>query len=121
MRFTSRDLQKHFGLDVYAASQLIRPLVRKNIVRLVEKGGRIYEVVDAPASEVPPPELVTLLVKFNSRNTLTRSEMQEVWGLPRHTAYRLARELVQAGWLELTGAKRGSEYQLTDKAKNATV
>ncbi len=121
MQFTSRDLQKHFGLNIYAASQLIRSLVRKNVARLVEKGRRIYELVDAPSSGDIPPELVVLLPKFKGQQMVTRREMQEAWSLPRHAAYLRARELVQTGWLELTGARRGSGYRLTDKAKIATV
>jgi ATP-dependent DNA helicase RecG len=118
MRFTSREIQKRFDLDVYAASQLIRSLVRKNIVRLVEKGGRIYEVVNQTLPQSIPDDLRLLLPSFQKTTKLMNKDLQILWDTPQRTARRRAKTLVDAGWLELSGAGRYAGYVLTTKGQS---
>lgn len=121
MRFTNKDVQKHFHLDLYAASTLIKSLIRKGAVRLVEKGGRTYEVLNPALPEPVPEDLVALLPAFREQEKLRREALATIWKVPPHRAYRQARALVDAGWLELEGVRRGAAYRLTEKAKYATV
>ncbi|MBM3947318.1 MAG: hypothetical protein FJ315_08000 [SAR202 cluster bacterium] len=120
-RFTSHDVQKHFHLDLYAASTLIKSLIRKRVVRLPEKRGRVYEVIEPATVESLPQEMLCLLPAFQDREQLPRRVLQKLWGVRPHQAYLKARALVEGGWLEPTGAGRGAGYRLTAQARNAKV
>ena len=119
MRFTNRDLQKHFGLDPYSTSSLIRSLLRKNLVRLTEPRGRIYEVVAVSKSDTMPEDLQTLLPAFQQREQLGSREIGAAWDLSYYQTYRRIRSLVETGWLEATKARgRTAMYQLTEQGKS---
>jgi ATP-dependent DNA helicase RecG len=120
-RFTSRDVQKHFRLDLYAASTLIKSLIRRGVVRLPQKGGRIYEVVEPTGVEQLPKDIAVLLPSFREREQLPRRVLQDLWGVRPHQAYLKARSLSEGGWLEPSGAGRGAGYRLTERARNAKV
>jgi ATP-dependent DNA helicase RecG len=112
-RFTSRDYQRLAGLDVYHASVSIRALIRKGVVRPTEKGGRVYEVVAPGLRRRPvPSELVRLLPTIEAQGWVRNQDVQDVLGVSRATATRLLERLVAEGWLERSGARRGSRYFL---------
>ena len=54
--FTSRAYQKLVGVDLYAASRDIKDLIRKGIVHLPHKGGRVYELISPRTSLLSPGE-----------------------------------------------------------------
>lgn len=58
--FTSRAYQKLVNVDLYTASREIKDLIRKGIVRLPKKGGRIYELSSpkAQSSGSKPEEYI---------------------------------------------------------------
>jgi ATP-dependent DNA helicase RecG len=116
-RFTNREAQKQLGMDLYAVSTLVKALMRNGIVRLTEKGGRIYEVLPVGVTEPIPDTVVALLPAFNQRETLANRDLQEAWGLDRAQAYQRARSLVAAGWLEMEGSKRAAVYRLAPKTR----
>jgi ATP-dependent DNA helicase RecG len=118
---TSREVQKQLGMDLYGASNLIKSLIRKNVVRLPEKGGRVYEVVDPGEPDYLPSQLAVLLPSFEQDERLTRRALAELWNVSSSRAYLNARALVEDGWLTMEGAGRGAGYRLTARAKNAKV
>jgi ATP-dependent DNA helicase RecG len=115
-RFTNREIQKQLDLDLYAVSTLVKSLVRKGIVRLIEKGGRIYEVLPPGVIEPVPDDLRTLVPAFEHHSGLDNRDLRRAWGLDRPRAYLRARSLVAAGWLEMEGSKRSAVYRLAQRA-----
>ena len=107
-RFTSRDFQKVVGTDIYGASNAIKDLMRKGVVRSTEKGSRVYEVRE-PLKAQPdmPGELVQLLPTLQKKGRLTNADVRRVLGVARNTAARLLGELAAASWLVHSG-KRGA-------------
>ncbi|MBI2223655.1 MAG: putative DNA binding domain-containing protein [Betaproteobacteria bacterium] len=107
-RFTSRDFQKVNGTDIYGASNAIKDMMRKGVVRSTEKGSRVYEVRE-PLKAQPdmPGELVQLLPTLQKKGRLTNADVRRVLGVARNTAARLLGELAAASWLVHSG-KRGA-------------
>jgi ATP-dependent DNA helicase RecG len=120
-RFTNREIQKQFGMDLYAVSTLVKSLMRKGVVRLTEKGGRVYEVLPIGVTEPIPDELSVLMRTFRERETVANRDLQKAWGLDRAKSYQRARSLVMAGWLELVGTRRTAVYRLGAKARFANA
>lgn len=118
-RFTSRDYQKLTRLDIYAASNSIKDLIRKGIVRSIGKGSRIYEIFE-PSKTTPemPTELTRLLPALQKKREITNEDIREVLGVSRPTAARLANDLCEKGWLERHGAKRWTRYRLASRYMN---
>jgi len=99
-RFTSRDYQKLTGLDIYSASNSIKDLIRKGVVRSAEKGSRIYQVIgQVKVSPEMPPELTRLLPILRKKQEITNEDIREVLSVSRPTAARLANDLCKRGWL----------------------
>ena len=121
MRFTSREVQKLCRLDLYAASNLIKSLIRKRIVYLVEKGGRVYEIISPAVAETLPEDIQRLLPAFQQKEQLLIHDIEALWDLSYFQAYRRIRTLVDAGWLAATAAQgKPSLYALTERSKRAT-
>jgi len=118
-QFTSRAYQKLVGVVIYTASRDIKDLVRKGIVQLIQKGGRIYKVVEPSARDaIPMPEdLEKLLPILHSNGYIRNRDVRRVHGLSRMQAYRLLEQWVASGFLQKKGRGRGSQYVLT---KNVT-
>lgn len=109
--FTSRDYQKLVDVDIYTASRDIKDLIRKGIVRLLNKGGRTYEVLEAMTGEQDKPEEYLALEKVLRKNGAVKNEdIRKAFGVSAKQATRIARRLVDDGWLRLEGVKRGSRY-----------
>lgn len=107
-RFTSRDFQKVVGTDIYGASNAIKDMMRKGVVRATEKGGRVYKVREPLAAQPDmPAELVQLLPTLQKKGRLTNADVRRVLGVARNTAARLLGELAAASWLIHSG-KRGA-------------
>ena len=111
-KFTSRAYQKLVGVDIYAASKDIKDLIRKGIVRLTKKGGRIYEVI-AGGKEMKvefPPELVALEPILRQKGYIKNEDIRKVLNLSIPQAKRIALKLVNLGFLTPKGEKRGRKY-----------
>jgi ATP-dependent DNA helicase RecG len=118
LQFTSREIQAALNLDLYGASSLIKALMRKSVVRLQARGGRIYKVLPTTIQQPVPDELKVLLPEFQKQPKLRRSDLQRIWNVPAMDAYWRAKSLVTEGWLDLTGRGRGAGYLLSPAARN---
>jgi ATP-dependent DNA helicase RecG len=112
-RFTSREYQKLVGLDIYGASNSIRELVRKGVVRSIRRGSRIYEVIEpGTASDLPPPdELLRVLGAFRKEHSITNDDVRRVLGVSRPTAARYLRNWTNLGWLRPVGERSQRRYE----------
>jgi Fic family protein len=114
-RFSSAQYQKLAEIDIYSASQDIKDLIRKDIVRLEHKGGRIYVFTEGPKSELPQ-DFQSLAQELAEKRQLSNEDLRRIWGADRQTALRRARKLIDAGWLEAQGGGRGRRYAAGPKA-----
>jgi ATP-dependent DNA helicase RecG len=112
-RFTSRDFQKLAGIGVYEASQQIKDLIRKGIVRLSQKRGRVYTVLAEPESTTAekPPEYALLEPILAQKGYVTNKDIREALGISAVQARRVAVRLQFDGWLHAEGDKRGRRYR----------
>jgi len=113
-RFTSRAYQKLVDVDLYTASRDIKDLIRKGIVRLTKKGGRIYQVVSQVEKEkvAVPDELQKCIARLQKDEPLTNKLVREVLGVSRVTATRLLSEWEKMGFLERHGKGRWTTYSV---------
>jgi ATP-dependent DNA helicase RecG len=119
--FTSREYQRLVGLDLYGASNSIKVLIRKGVVRSTAKGSRVYEILVSGAQlPIPPDELQQLLPLLRASGSVRNSDVREVLGLSYKSASRLLDRLVSDGWLERTGDRRGTRY-ITSERHYGTV
>jgi len=117
-RFTSRDYQKLADLDLYAASNSIKEVIRKGIVRSLGKGSRVYQIVVRPSREPVPAEIAALLPLFDAQDSLSNAEIRAAWGVARLSAWRRLREFEAQGWLESEGEGRWTRYRLGTRASS---
>ena len=107
-KFTSRNYQDVIMTDIYGASNAIKDMIRKGVVRSLEKGSRIYEVQEPLAAQTNMPDaLVCLLPVLRQRDRLTNADVRRILGVARNTVARLLGELVASSWLTHSG-KRGA-------------
>lgn len=116
-RFTNRSYQKLVGVDLYTASRDIKDLIRKGIVRLTKKGGRIYELLPQPqvSTKPIPDELRKCIDRLPKGEYLTNAAVRQILGVNQIKANRLLREWVRLGFLERRGEKRWRRYYLSDE------
>ena len=112
-RFTSRDYQKLANLDIYGASQSIKELMRKGIARSTAKGSRTYEVLE-PLESAPemPEDLQRLLHVIRQKGRVSNHDICVALNVDRKTAYRIAKRLVEEGWLIKEGHRKWTRYRL---------
>jgi len=113
--FTSRDYQNVCGVDIYTAASEIKLMIKKGCLIHPRKGGRVYRII-IPSQRVRmdkkeiPQEYEALEIILSKQGYIKNQEIQEVLGIPRFRATRLAQRLVQLGILELVGKGRGARY-----------
>jgi|GEM_PF-182526 len=112
-RFTSREFQKVVETDIYGASNAIKDMIRKGVVRSMGKSSRIYGVHE-PLRAQPemPEELKLLLPALQRKGQVTNQDVRKVCKVTRITAIRILNELIASKWLIGTG-KRGSGARYT--------
>lgn len=111
--FTSSGYQRLVGVDLYAASREIKEMIRKGVIKLPKKGGRVYEVVSLgtpPAKAGKPPEYITLEPTLKEKGFVKNEDIRKALGVSQFGARRVAKRLMAAGWLKPEGAKRGRRY-----------
>jgi ATP-dependent DNA helicase RecG len=110
-QFTSREFQKLVGVGVYEASNEIKALIRKGLVRLLRKGGKLYQVIEPGAGmQQFPQEYLALLDVIKTQGFITNQDIRRTLAVERHTALQIARSLVNGGWLIPEGEKRAARY-----------
>jgi len=116
-RFTNRSYQKLVGVDLYTASRDIKDLIRKGIVRLTKKGGRIYKLLPQPQAFTRPipDELRKCIDRLAEERYLTNGTVRQILGVNQIKANRLLREWVSLGFLEKRGKNRWRRYYLSDE------
>ena len=111
-RFTSHAYQRLANVDLYTASNSIKDLIRKGVVRSTGKGSRVYEVVGTgehhPAAW--PTEVLRIVDLLRAQDSISNQDVQRVLGLERKAAARLLDRLVLNRWVERTGSGRGTRY-----------
>ena len=111
--FTSRAYRGVVGIDIYEASRDIRDLIRKGLVKLPQKGGRVYELVAPPAAGAgaeKPPEYAALEPVLEEKGYLKNKDIREVLAVSQYSANRVAQRLITTGWLRPEGDRRGRRY-----------
>ncbi len=122
-KFTSRAYQKLVGVDIYAASKDIKDLIRKGIVRLTKKGGRVYEVVGykKEISNSIPPEFRKVLPVLKTKGYIKNQDVREIFKISRIQAYRLLGKWVKMGFLQAEGKGRSARYRLRQNASGSNM
>jgi predicted HTH transcriptional regulator len=107
-QFTSREYQRVIETDIYGASSAIKDMIRKGVVVLPAKHGKVYQVREPLRARPEMPEsLCRLLSRLQKTGTLRNQDVRKILHLNRIAAGRLLRELVDNEWLEGTG-RRGT-------------
>jgi ATP-dependent DNA helicase RecG len=112
--FTSREYQRLVGVGVYDASRDIKDIIRKGVVRLRRKGGRVYELISPTArAEGPaekPSEYAALEPILAEMGYVKNADIRESLGVSPVKARRIAQGLVAEGWLRAEGERRARRY-----------
>lgn len=114
-RFTSRAYQQLVGLDIHGASNSIRDLVRKRLVRSTRRGSRVYELVQpGEGGELEiPRDLARIMESIEYSRPISNEDVQRVLRVSRPTATRYLREWSGLGFLIPTGRGAGRRYSLS--------
>jgi len=110
--FTSRAYQKLVRVDLYTASRDIKDLMRRGVIRLPKKGGRVYELRLPEEAEAPekPSEYAALEPILKRQEYVKNRDIRLALGVSPQQANRIARRLEELGWLRREGKKRGTRY-----------
>ncbi len=110
--FTSQTYQRLVHVDMYAASKDIKDLIRKNLVKLPQKRGRVYELALVPSATVAekPGEYVALEPLLRKQGYISNRDLREILSVSQSAARRIAGRLVTLGWLDPVGEARGRRY-----------
>ena len=110
--FTSREYQKLVGADIYQASRDIKDLIGKGLVKLPQKGGRIYELLSvvSGATAEKPPEYVALEVVLKENGFIKNEDIRKILRVSVRQATRIASRLVADGWLRSEGYLKMRRY-----------
>jgi ATP-dependent DNA helicase RecG len=110
--FTSQAYQRLASVDIYQASKDIKDLIRKDLVRLPSKGGRVYELRQAEriSAPEPPPEYRVLLPILEGQGFVRNRDIRDALGVSSLKANRIAKALEATGWLRREGNRRGTRY-----------
>jgi Fic family protein len=109
-------------MDLYQASKDLKDLVKKGVLALPKKGGRVYMILEEPVPLLQNEKkiLQTLFPIFNifkQKDFLTNTDIRKAMKVSRVQASRIARELVDLGFLVKDGQGRGTHY-IRPKTKN---
>jgi ATP-dependent DNA helicase RecG len=107
-RFTSREYQKVVETDIYGASTAIKDMIRKGVMRSVEKGSRVYEI--RPILTVPtdiPVGLKRLMRTLQGKGRVSNDDLRHQLGLSRYTAWRSLKDWTASGWILSAGSSTG--------------
>ena len=111
--FTIRAYQTMTSIDRYAASQDIRSLIRKGVVRLPQKAGRVYTLAASPDQVTfeSPEEFKALEGLLKAKGLIQNQDIRDALGLTLPQARRVAARLVMGGWLLPEGERRTRRYR----------
>jgi hypothetical protein len=101
-------MHDHAQHDIYGASRAIKEMIRKGVVVLPAKRGKVCQVREPLRARPEMPESpCNLLSRLQKTGTLWNQDVRKILQLNRIAAGRLLRELVDTEWLEGTG-RRGT-------------
>ncbi len=117
---TSRQYQSLCGVDIYQASRDLKDLVKKGILALPKKGGRVYTILKEPVPLTKSEQqilktLAPIFEKLKEKGFITNSDIQRILKVSRVQASRIARDLVEWGLLVREGLGRGAHYKRAPK------
>ena len=87
-KFSSAQYQKLTELDLYTASQDIKDLIRKGIVRLERKRGRVY-VLFTGTRLAMPEDFKSLAAELAAKKRLSNEDLRRIWEADRQSALPL--------------------------------
>jgi ATP-dependent DNA helicase RecG len=121
-RLTSRQYQSVSQVDIYQASRDLKDLVKKGVLALPQKGGRVYTILEKPVPLLQNEKkilqtLFPIFDVFKQKDFLTNTDIRKAMKVGRIQASRIVRELVDLGFLVREGRGRGARY-MRPKAKN---
>lgn len=117
---TSRQYQSLCQVDLYQASRDLKDLVKKGVLALPKKGGRVYWILEEPVPLLQNERkiLQTLYPIFDvlkEKGSLTNTDIRKTIRVSRVQASRIAKELVELGFLVREGRGRGARYKKPEK------
>ncbi len=112
--FTSRNYQRVCGVDIYGASKEIKEMVKKGIVELPKKRGRIYKILSQKEKNLNklPDEYRVLMGTLREKGFIKNEDIQKLLSIPRHKAKRVTQRLVALGIFKKEGKTRGTKYKM---------
>ena len=117
---TSRQYQSVSQVDLYQASRGLKDLVKKGVLALPKKGGRVYMILEEPVPLLQNENkilqtLFPIFSVFKQKDFLTNTDIRKAMRVGRIQASRIARDLVELGWLIREGHGRGARYKRPEK------
>lgn len=112
--FTSRNYQKVCGVDIYTAAKEIKEMLKKGVVALPQKRGRVYNILALKEKRPTkfPDEYKILKETIQKKSFLKNEDIQRLLSIPRYKAKRLAQRLVILGFFEKEGKGKGTKYRM---------
>jgi ATP-dependent DNA helicase RecG len=108
--FTSQAYQNLVHVDIYTASRDIKDLIRKKLIKLPQKRGRVYELSPLPLVTEKPTEYSALEPILATKGYVTNEDIRNTLNLAAPAARRVALRLVFLGWLKPQGQVRWRRY-----------
>jgi ATP-dependent DNA helicase RecG len=112
--FTNEDYRKLNNVDRDEAYRQIREIVLSGVLQEAQAPGRgaIYRVAPGlrQARVFLEARLPGLRTHFSAKGRLTNADYRALFGVTRHAAVRELRQLVDAGFLQIEGQRRGAHY-----------
>jgi Fic family protein len=108
--FTSQAYQNLVHVDLYTASRDIKDLIRKGLIRLPKKRGRVYQLASLSTEADKPLEYTALEPILTEKGYVTNEDIRSLFRVSAPTARRFVQRLVLLGWLKPQGAARWRRY-----------
>jgi len=116
--FTNRAYQKVNEVDRDLAYREIQEMIRLGIVtRSSGRYSRTYSVVEPSTAKPIPDDLTPILDILSTQGYVTNKDLREVWGVSRFVAWKQVSRLVEEGFLQQKGERKGTKYYPTDRLK----
>ncbi len=117
MIFSSSDYQD-LGVDRDAAYTEIRDLIRQQIVRPLREHSKVYRILGVESRAAALPGLTWVLDALTEKGFFIPADLKQPASVSRETALEMMRELVQQGYLTVSGKGRWMRFFPTDLLKS---
>jgi len=112
--FSSSDYQR-FGVDRDTAYAEIKDLVKRGIVQLLKKHGKVYRVLEGEDQGASLPGLKWVREALEKKGFFTLQDLKPPKSISRRKALAMLRELAQQGYFTISGKGKGTKYQPTEQ------